>query len=77
MCIRDRGLAGGSNGKVGRNAIRRQCGDIEELPGRIQIKCKKGEAIIIQTPSGGGYGATGVANSVSGLTENLPRSLGD
>jgi len=50
------GLAGGSHGMVGRNAVRRQCGDVDELPGRIQFNCQAGEAVIIQTPSGGGYG---------------------
>ena len=62
------GLAGGDDGVVGRNALRRQCGKIEELAGRVQFECQAGEAVIIQTPSGGGYGikdtdgVTGVAN---------------
>jgi 5-oxoprolinase (ATP-hydrolysing) len=51
------GLAGGGNGLVGRNALRHADGRIEELPGRTQIECVAGDAIIIQTPSGGGYGA--------------------
>ena len=50
------GLAGGDDGLVGRNAIRRKSGDIEELPGRVQFECQAEEAVIIQTPSGGGYG---------------------
>ncbi len=50
------GLAGGENGRVGRNAVRRLDGKTEELEGRTQFECKAGEAVIIQTPSGGGYG---------------------
>lgn len=50
------GLAGGENGKCGCNAKRSIDGHIEELPGRIQVQCERGEAVIIQTPSGGGYG---------------------
>jgi 5-oxoprolinase (ATP-hydrolysing) len=50
------GLAGGEDGKTGRNAKRLADGIVEELPGRTQIRCEAGEAVIIQTPSGGGYG---------------------
>ena len=50
------GLAGGDPGSVGRNALRRNNGVEEELDGRIQFQCEIGEAVIIQTPSGGGYG---------------------
>ncbi len=50
------GLAGGQSGAVGRNAVERANGDVEELPGRCQIVCEPGDRVIIQTPSGGGYG---------------------
>lgn len=50
------GLAGGEDGIIGRNAKRNIDGSIEELEGRIQLCCEKDEAVIIQTPSGGGYG---------------------
>lgn len=50
------GLAGGANGQCGRNAKRNKGGAIEELPGRVQLSLNAGEAVIIQTPSGGGYG---------------------
>lgn len=50
------GLSGGGNGLTGRNAIRRHDGNVDELPGRTQFKCQPGDAVIIQTPSGGGYG---------------------
>lgn len=51
------GLAGGGDGLTGRNAKRDADGKVVELDGRVQIKCEAGEAVIIQTPSGGGYGS--------------------
>jgi 5-oxoprolinase (ATP-hydrolysing) len=50
------GLAGGNDGLCGRNAKRDVNGKVKELAGRVQLKCERGEAVIIQTPSGGGYG---------------------
>jgi 5-oxoprolinase (ATP-hydrolysing) len=50
------GLAGGENGECGLNAIERLDKSIESLDGCVQLKGLAGEAIIIQTPSGGGYG---------------------
>jgi len=50
------GLAGGGNGQCGCTEIRHLDGTVEELPGRVQLKCKRNEAVIIQTPSGGGFG---------------------
>lgn len=50
------GLNGGENGAVGRNTLRKVDGSIHNLPGRTQIHAKKGEAVSIQTPGGGGYG---------------------
>lgn len=41
---------------VGRNALRKRSGEVNELEGRIQFRCHSGEAVIIQTPSGGGFG---------------------
>jgi 5-oxoprolinase (ATP-hydrolysing) len=51
------GLAGGEFGQVGENAIRRRDGSIEKLKGCDETAIEAGEAIIIQTPTGGGYGA--------------------
>ena len=50
------GLAGGANGAVGRNLKQDLKGEVKSLPGRCQIECAAGEAVIIETPSGGGYG---------------------
>ena len=53
------GLAGGENGHVGKNAVRRKDGRIEELKGCDATVLDSGEAIIIQTPTAGGYGKPG------------------
>ncbi|TCT13486.1 5-oxoprolinase (ATP-hydrolysing) [Tepidamorphus gemmatus] len=50
------GLDGGSPGECGANWVRRRDGIVEPLQGCDQTVCAAGDAIIIQTPSGGGYG---------------------
>ena len=51
------GLAGGLPGALGRNAIARAEGSVEELPGVAQAAMRPGDVLIVQTPGGGGYGA--------------------
>ena len=48
---------GGEPGKAGANFVRRQDGRLEPLEGCDQTVLEAGEAIIIQTPTGGGFGA--------------------
>ncbi len=50
------GLAGGGPGEVGENWARRQDGRMEKLEGCDDTTIDAGEAIIIQTPTAGGYG---------------------
>jgi 5-oxoprolinase (ATP-hydrolysing) len=50
------GLAGGGNGQVGENWVRRKGGHMERLAGADATIIDAGEAIIIQTPTAGGYG---------------------
>jgi 5-oxoprolinase (ATP-hydrolysing) len=50
------GLAGGEPGQVGRNSVRRKDGHIEELKGCDATVIDAGEAVMIQTPTAGGYG---------------------
>jgi 5-oxoprolinase (ATP-hydrolysing) len=50
------GGAGGSDGELGRNSVRRNDGRIETLPGCAETKVEAGEAIEIVTPTGGGWG---------------------
>jgi len=50
------GLAGGESGQVGENAVRRNDGRVERLAGCDATVLEAGEAIIIRTPTAGGYG---------------------
>jgi 5-oxoprolinase (ATP-hydrolysing) len=50
------GLSGGSDGQVGNNWVRRKDGRTEALQGADATVIDAGEAIIIQTPTAGGYG---------------------
>ena len=50
------GLAGGENGQVGENYVRRNDGRMERLEGADATVVDAGEAIVIQTPTAGGYG---------------------
>jgi 5-oxoprolinase (ATP-hydrolysing) len=50
------GLAGGRSGEVGENAVRRQDGSVEKIQGCDATVLDAGEAIIIRTPTAGGYG---------------------
>ncbi len=53
------GLAGGGDGQVGENWVRRKDGGMEKLAGADATVIDAGEAVIIQTPTAGGYGKSG------------------
>lgn len=50
------GLKGGAVGEVGRNTIIRANGAVEALDGCAEVKLCTGDAISIETPTGGGFG---------------------
>jgi len=50
------GLGGGGDGEVGENSVRRRDGRTEKLGGCDATIIDAGEAIVIQTPTAGGYG---------------------
>jgi 5-oxoprolinase (ATP-hydrolysing) len=50
------GMEGGEEGELGRNIVRRNDGRLEELAGCAQTVLEAGEAIVIVTPTGGGWG---------------------
>ncbi len=50
------GLAGGDAGKVGRNAVERADGTVLELGAKASVQMNAGDAFIVETPGGGGYG---------------------
>jgi 5-oxoprolinase (ATP-hydrolysing) len=51
------GVAGGGDGTVGRNAIERADGRVEELAATAEISVAAGDVFVIETPGGGGFGA--------------------
>ena len=53
------GLKGGNPGLPGANMVIRAAGETIALKGRDEIAVESGDEIIIATPGGGGYGATG------------------
>ena len=57
--VRPFGLAGGGDGQVGENSVRRKDGSVEKLQGCDATVIDAGEAVIIQTPTAGGYGEPG------------------
>lgn len=54
--VRAFGIEGGDEGRPGRNLVRRTDGVLEELGSCDQIKVDPGDAIVIETPTGGGWG---------------------
>jgi 5-oxoprolinase (ATP-hydrolysing) len=54
--VRPFGMAGGEDGQIGENWVRRNDGTMDRLKGADATVVDAGEAIIIQTPTAGGYG---------------------
>lgn len=54
--VRPFGLDGAEAGEAGQNLVRRSDGSFEKLKGCDQTEIAAGEAIVIVTPTGGGYG---------------------
>ena len=50
------GAAGGKPGMIGRNAVVRAKGSIEQLTGCDKTEMQPGDVFVIETPGGGGYG---------------------
>ncbi len=57
--IPPRGLAGGSNAAPGRNWVERGDGTVEMLGATGSADLAAGDAFVIETPGGGGYGEAG------------------
>ena len=55
--VRPFGLAGGAPGQCGRNLIRRADGREEDIGGCAEADLAAGDAIVIETPTGGGFGS--------------------
>ncbi|MFA7429697.1 MAG: hydantoinase B/oxoprolinase family protein, partial [Rhodospirillaceae bacterium] len=50
------GMAGGLAGQVGRNAVERIGGYLQELGPTAQVDMAPGDVLVVETPGGGGYG---------------------
>ena len=50
------GLHGGGNGAVGKNWIERGDGSVDVLGGTAVVQMQVGDAFVVETPGGGGYG---------------------
>ncbi len=57
------GLNGGGSGAAGRNLLRRIDGSWDDLPSKFTRRFAPGEALIIETPGGGGWGRQDVGES--------------
>jgi 5-oxoprolinase (ATP-hydrolysing) len=54
------GLQGGASGAPGRTLVHRKTGKMVELGSTDRVEMAAGDAIIIETPGGGGFGALGL-----------------
>ena len=57
--IAPRGLAGGGDAQPGRNWVERADGSVEMLAATGSAEVEPGDAFVIETPGGGGYGRAG------------------
>jgi 5-oxoprolinase (ATP-hydrolysing) len=55
--VRPHGMAGGEEGKAGRNSVERTDGSVVELGPSDRTEMKAGDVFVIESPGGGGYGA--------------------
>ena len=54
------GVGGGGPGRLGQNLLKKASGEIKVLKGCDRVDVKVGDTIIIETPTGGGFGAIDV-----------------
>src|SRR5258708_4089666 len=51
------GLAGGEAGAPGRNEVISAAGAVSDIPAKARVALRKNDALRIETPGGGGWGA--------------------
>ena len=66
------GMAGGESGQIGENWVRRKDGRMDRLKGADATIVDAGEAIIIQTPTAGGYGKPNGRSQATGIVKGAP-----
>jgi N-methylhydantoinase B len=52
------GLSGGSSGAPGRTVVRHEDGSEDELPAKASVRLRAGDRVRVESPGGGGWGAT-------------------
>ena len=57
--VRPFGVGGGNAGEIGRNWVEKADGQEVDLGGCCQVEVNEGDAIVVKTPTGGGFGAVG------------------
>ena len=50
-----KGLSGGDDGRPGRNLLRRGS-RVRSLPAKVTLEVRRGDVLVVETPSGGGWG---------------------
>ena len=68
-----RGAAGGGDGDVGTTQVRRKDGRLETLKACDQTVLEAGEAVIVTTPTAGGFGEVGYPAEDAALNEKYSR----
>ncbi|SMH29673.1 hydantoinase B/oxoprolinase family protein [Mesorhizobium australicum] len=58
-----RGVEGGGDGQMGKTEVRRLDGTVETLKGCDQTVLEAGEAVIVTTPTAGGFGRTEIVDN--------------
>jgi len=68
------GVQGGLPGASGKNTLIRD-GREEALPGKIEMRLRPGDRLRVETPGGGGYGATSKSEVRPSITSGRPESV--
>ena len=70
------GLAGGGEGRCGRNALLRSDGGCEELGGSAQVAMKPGDVFVLETPGGGGWGVDSETRATTSVVPSASPEAG-
>jgi 5-oxoprolinase (ATP-hydrolysing) len=70
------GLAGGGEGRCGRNALLRSDGGCEELGGSAQVAMKPGDVFVLETPGGGGWGVDSETRATASVVPSASPEAG-
>jgi len=70
------GLAGGGEGRCGRNALLRSDGGCEELGGSAQVAMEPGDVFVLETPGGGGWGVDSETRATTSVVPSASPEAG-